>query len=127
MLATPSRIGADQLAHASGSSITQRLARFAAVHPWRVVVAWGLVLAASVVAIGALIGSAFSSDGNLTTDPESMKAERVIADQLPQGDRIDDVVVIRSGTLTSAEPRFRAFVGEVRSAIEATGAVRTVR
>ena len=54
MPATRSKIGAGQLVHASGSSITQRLARAAAVHPWRVVVAWGLVLIASMVAIGDL-------------------------------------------------------------------------
>jgi RND superfamily putative drug exporter len=35
--------------HAQGTSITQRLARAAAIHPWRVVAAWGLILAVSVV------------------------------------------------------------------------------
>src|SRR3954451_10542714 len=127
MLATPSRIGADQLAHASGSSITQRLARTAAVHPWRVVVAWGLVLIASMVAIATLIGSAFTSDGSITSNPDSMRAERVIADNFSQADRIDDAVVIHSADLRTDAPRFRAFVGDVRSSIEATGAAQTVR
>ena len=52
MFATRSKDRDEQLAHASGTSITQRLARVSAVHPWRVLVAWGLILAASVVAIG---------------------------------------------------------------------------
>src|SRR4051794_4972005 len=127
MLATPSRIGANQLAHASGSSITQRLARTAAVHPWRVVVAWGLVLIASMVAIATLIGSAFTSDGSITSTPDSMRAERVIADNFSQADRIDDAVVIHSADLRTDAPRFRAFVGDVRSSIEATGAAQKVR
>ena len=55
------------------ASFTQYLARVSAVHPWRVLTAWGLILAASVVAIGALIGSAFTSDGTLTTNPDSVQ------------------------------------------------------
>ena len=118
MLATRSKIGAGQLVHASGSSITQRLARAAAFHPWRVVVAWGLVLIASMVAIATLIGSAFTSDGSITSNPDSMRAEQVIADNFSQADRIDDAVVIYSADLTSDAPGFRAFVGDVRSSIE---------
>ena len=55
----------------AGTSVTQRLARSAALHPWRIVAAWGLILVASVVVIATLIGSAFTSDGSLTTNPDS--------------------------------------------------------
>jgi len=127
MPATRSKIGAGQLVHASGSSITQRLARAAAVHPWRVVVAWGLVLIASMAAIATLLGSAFTSDGSITSNPDSTRAEQVIADNFSQADRIDDAVVIYSADLTSDAPGFRAFVADVRSSIEATGAAQTVR
>ena len=99
----------------------------AAVHPWRVVAAWGLILAASVVAIGALIGSAFTSDGSITSNPDSTRAEQVLADNFSQADRIDDAVIIYSAELTSDDPEFRAFVADVRSSIEATGAAQTVR
>ena len=97
------------------------------MHPWRVVTAWGLILAASVVAIGTLLGSAFTSDGSITTNPDSARAEQVIADNFSQADRIDDAVVIYSADLTSDDPEFKAFVAEVRSSIEATGATQTVR
>lgn len=49
------RVG--QAVHGQGTSITQRLSRAAALHPWRVVVAWGLVLTASVVIIGTSAGT----------------------------------------------------------------------
>ena len=39
---------------APSTSFTQYLARVSALHPWRVLTVWGLILAASVVAIGAL-------------------------------------------------------------------------
>jgi RND superfamily putative drug exporter len=110
-----------------GTSFTQRLARLSAVNAWRVVAVWGLILAASVVAIGSLIGTAFSSDGTLTTSPDSLRAERVIADDFSQGDRIDEAVIIHSATLTTGTSEFRSFVAGVRSSIQDTGVVRNVR
>ena len=92
MSATRSNDRDERLAHASGTSITQHLARVSAVHPWRVLAAWGLILAASVVAIGTLLGSAFTSDGSITTNPDSIRAQQVIADNFSQADRIDDAV-----------------------------------
>ena len=112
---------------AAKASLTQRLARVSALHPWRIVAAWGLILAASIVAIGALIGSAFSSDASLTTTPDSTRAEQVLADNFSQGDRIDDAVVIYSAQLTTDNPEFKTFVTGVRSSIEGTGAAQTVR
>src|SRR3954464_7818409 len=117
----------ERLAPTNRTSITQYLARVSAVHPWRVVTAWGLILAASVVAIGGLFGSAFTSDGTITTNPDSMRAEQVIADNFSQADRVDDAVVIHSATLISRDPKFQAFVTKVRASIERTGAARTVR
>jgi putative drug exporter of the RND superfamily len=127
MFATRSKNLEGHLANASGTSITQRLARTAAVHPWRVVVAWGLILLASMVAIATLIGSAFTSDGSITSDPESARAGQVMAVNVSQGDRIDDAVIIHSADLTAENPEFQAFVADVRSSIEATGAAETVR
>ena len=49
--------------HPRATSVPQRLARTAAVHPWRVVAVWGLILATSVVAIG----SPFGLDATVTT------------------------------------------------------------
>ena len=51
----------------------------------------------------------------------------MIADNFSQADRIDDAVIIYSADLTSDDPEFKAFVTDVRSSIEATGATETVR
>ena len=127
MSATRSNNRDERLAHASRTSITQTLARVSAVHPWRVLSAWGLVLAASIVAIGTMLGSAFTSDGSITTNPDSTMAQQVIAESFSQADRIDDAVIIYSADLTSDDPQFKTFVTDVRSSIEATGATQTVR
>jgi len=112
---------------AATTSFTQRLARVCAVRPWRVLAVWGLILIASVVAIGGLIGSAFTSDGSITSNPDSIKAERVLAENFSDGDRIDDAVIIYSAQLTKEDPEFKTFVADLRSSIEDTGAAQTVR
>ncbi|PKH40889.1 putative drug exporter of the RND superfamily [Nocardioides alpinus] len=127
MSAAPVKEGDRQVARRTGTSTTQRLARSAALHPWRTVVAWGLVLVASVVVIATLIGSAFTSDGSLTTNPDSARAEKVIAQSFAQGDRIDEAVIVHSDRLTADTPRFRAFVADVLTSIEETGATEVVR
>jgi RND superfamily putative drug exporter len=116
-----------RLEHKPGTSLTQRLARVSALNPWRVIAVWGLILAASVVAIGGLMGSAFTSDGSITTNPDSARAERVLADNFSQGDRIDEAVIIHSDQLTSDAREFKTFVAELRSSIVDTGAVQAVR
>jgi RND superfamily putative drug exporter len=127
MFATRSQRREGMLAPARGTSVTQRLARLAALHPWRVVVAWSLILVASVLAIATLLGSAFTSDASLTTSPDSTKAARVIDDNFSKGDRIDEAVIIHSTRLAARSPEFKAFVADVRSSIESTGAAQTVR
>jgi RND superfamily putative drug exporter len=124
----PSRSNSRRLRVAQrGTSVPQRLARSAAVHPWRVVSVWALILAASVVAIATLIGSAFSSDGTITTNPDSSKAGQVLAENFSQADRTDDAIIIHSAQLTSEDPAFRGFVADLRASVETTGAAQTVR
>ncbi|MCW2854376.1 MAG: hypothetical protein JWM84_4040 [Nocardioides sp.] len=115
------------LAPRNGTSITQRLAGAGALHPWRILAAWGLVLIASIVAIATLLGSAFTSDSSLTTSTDSMKAEKVIAGNFSRGDRIDEAVIISSSTRSATSQEFRAFVADLRSSIRDTGAAQTVR
>ncbi len=98
------------------------------VHPWRIVAAWGLILAASIVAIGALIGSAFTSDASLDHQPGlDAGPSRCSPTTSPRATAIDDAVVIYSAELTTDDPEFKAFVADVRSSIEGTGATQTVR
>jgi RND superfamily putative drug exporter len=126
MYATRSKDRDGRVAHAGSRSITQKLGRTAALHPWRVVVAWGLVVAASVVVIGTLLASAFTSDAGITTSPDSAKAEKVIAENFSQGDRIDEAVIIYSAQLRADDPKFKAFVAEVRASIRGTDAAKTI-
>jgi RND superfamily putative drug exporter len=107
-------------------SLTQRLARFSALHPWRVLAAWGLILLASFAAIATLLGSALSTDAEITTDPDSVKASELLMAGFPEGDQVDEAVIIRAADRTAEDPAFRGFVDDLRSSIEGTGATQTV-
>jgi RND superfamily putative drug exporter len=108
------------------NSITQYLATVSALHPWRVVTGWALVLIASFVIIGGLLGSALNSDSSLTTRPESVRASDTLHSNFPQANRVDEVVIIRSTRLSTGDPTFKKFVAAVRNSIRETGAVQTI-
>ena len=62
---------------------TEGLARACAVHPKRTVAVWGAVVLVSFVVIAVLLGSALTSDGDVTSNPESKQAAALIHDELP--------------------------------------------
>ena len=109
------------------TSLTQRLSRVSAIHPWRILTAWGLILAASVVAIGTLIGSAFTSDGSVTGDPRLGTGRAGAGRQLLPGrpHRRRRHHLLRRAH--QRRPEFKAFVANVRSSIKDTGATQIVR
>jgi RND superfamily putative drug exporter len=107
-------------------SVTRRLARRSALHPWRVIVAWILVVGASMAIIAVLLESALSSEGSLTNSPESVRADETLSRSFDQRDQVDEAVVIRSTQLTATDPEFKTFVADLRSSLEDTGATASV-
>ena len=107
-------------------SVTQRLARFSAAHPWRMIVSWVMVLLASVVAIGALLGSALTTDQAITSDPESKQAADLMMASFPHEDGVDEFIVVHSPSLAADDGAFQEFATDVRSDIESTGAALRV-
>ena len=99
---------------------TEAIARASARHPWRAVGAWIGVVVAAFVCIGALLGGGLTTDGAPTNDPDSKRAESIVDRSFPPGERREttDVLVVRSTTHSTADPRFRTFV---------SGLVRQVR
>ncbi|MFL6288633.1 MAG: MMPL family transporter [Actinomycetes bacterium] len=89
-------------------------------------VAWGFILLASFVAIGTLLGSALTTDANITTRPDSVVASDRLADSFPQSHTVDEIVIVHSSDLTASDPDFVSFVDDVRSSLESTGSAETV-
>jgi putative drug exporter of the RND superfamily len=76
----------------------------------------------AVVAIGALLGGALTTEGKPTDNPQSQRAKDVREAAFPaaSGAAVTDIVVVRSPRYTVDAPQYRAFVrtlaGEVRGA-----------
>jgi len=107
-------------------SMTQRLARLSIHHPWRVLAAWGVILIVSFVAIAGLLESALTTDANITTRPDSVVADELLSQSFPEGQQVDEVVIVRSVDLVSSEPAFVEFVGDLSASLQETGVVETV-
>jgi len=95
--------------------MTRRFATAAARHPWRAVGAW---IAAVVVSFGLIVfflGDALTGEAEQLNNPESERAYDLLAERVPPSpqDFTTDVILIRSETVTTDQPGFRATVDEV--------------
>src|ERR671911_686552 len=91
----------------------RRLAAIAVARPRRVLAVWGVIALVAFVLISALLGSALSSEGDVTSNPESKQAEELIDERFPEREAVDEVVIVRSEELTVTTPAFRERVGSL--------------
>jgi putative drug exporter of the RND superfamily len=90
------------------------IARRSAEHPWLTVAGWAVLLVLAVLAIMFLLGDALTTEQALTGDPESSQAD-VLIEQMRGPDRITEIVIVRSPTLTVDDPAFRGRVQSLYS------------
>ncbi len=111
------------------NDLTRRLARASASHPGRTIGIWGVALVVSLAVIVLLLGSALTTEGEMTSNPESYRGYRLIAQHFPPDpdEAVNEVVIVRSATLSVDDAAFERHVSALASALEGTGAVRTAR
>src|SRR5215218_6546204 len=85
----------------------RRLAAIAVARPRRVLAMWGGVALIGFVLIGGLLGSALSSEGDVTSNPESKRAEDLVDEQFPEREAVDEVVIVRSDEVTVSTAAYR--------------------
>src|SRR5262245_12000918 len=91
-------------------------------HPWRTIGAWIAALVIALVAIGALLGGALTTEGNPTNNPQSQRAKDVREAAFPSsaGAAVTDIAVVESQRYTADAPEFQTVVrrlaGEIRGA-----------
>ena len=93
--------------------MTERLARASALHPVRTLLAWlgGIVLAIALVA--TLLGGNLTSEGNVTNNPESVRAADILEDVLPVEDEASELVIVRSDDVLMVDADVRLAVEEL--------------
>ena len=101
---------------------TERLARASALHPWRTIGIWGVLIVLAVVAIGSLLGSGLTSDMKFrAAKPDSLVGQELLEQRLTGPRQITDFVIVRSATATVDDPTFRAYVNALARKIDDLG------
>ena len=109
---------------------TAGLARISARRPWVVVAAWIVLLVLAGVAASGL-GDAFTTEGDFTNRPESVRADDLLEQRLRGGqdEPVTETVIVHSDTATADDPAFRQVVehtaADLRALPEAVAGVTT--
>ena len=101
---------------------TQALARACAIHPKRTVAIWGAVMLASFVVIALLLGGALTTDGDVTSNPESKQAAALIDASFPPEPTPSEIAHCRNflGARIAALPGLRTILALGRIAHDST-------
>ncbi len=93
---------------------TASVARASASHPWRTVLAWVVVLAASVALVATLFADGVTSAFTFTSKPEAQRGADLIEKLRGVPASTNEVIVVQSATLTVDDAEFERFVGQLR-------------
>jgi len=88
---------------------TSGLALASARHPWRVLGIWLVAMVIAGISVAGL-GSVLTTESNFLNEPESVKGDNLLEEQLRGPHPITETIVIRSETSTVDDAGFRAVV-----------------
>jgi RND superfamily putative drug exporter len=89
---------------------TEGLARASSRRPWVTIGVWVLLLAAAGLIASQLLGGALTTQADFTNKPEGKRAQELLEDRLRGPRRVNEIIIVRSETLTVDDPAFRAYV-----------------
>jgi RND superfamily putative drug exporter len=104
---------------------TESLARSCARRPWRTVGIWIAVVVLSLVVVAALLGDTLTTEGEVTTQTDSKRAEELLFEHFPPsqetfGRSTSEVVVVAFAGGEVDRGRVEALTGDLREAGAAT-------
>ena len=102
---------------------TEGLARACAGHPKRTLAVWLAAVLVSFVVIALLLGNALTSEGDVTSNPESKQAEELIRESFPPTPTPSEIVIVRSDRYTVDDPAFQAKVQSLGERGEELGVI----
>ncbi|HEX2110207.1 MAG TPA: MMPL family transporter [Gaiellaceae bacterium] len=103
--------------------MTERLARASALHPWRTIGAWLLAIVLAFLAVAMFLGDNLTTEGEVTNNPESLRAEDAIADHFPVDQFTTELIVVSSNEHEVDDQAFQERLDELRDAGERTGVI----
>jgi putative drug exporter of the RND superfamily len=87
---------------------------------------WGVVALVGFALISGLLGSALSSEGDVTSNPESKQAQDLIDERFPERESLDEVVIVRSDEVTVTTAAFRERVATLADELGRSDSVEEV-
>ncbi len=100
---------------------TEALARASARRPWATIGVWvALLLVFGFLAVN-LLGDALTTDADITTNPESKQARKLVEDRLRGPQRVNEIVIVESQGATVEDPAFQRLVEGIYADITALG------
>ncbi len=100
---------------------TENLARACARHTWRTVGVWLGGLAVAIALTATLLGDALTTNSTFTNNPESVQADALLSERLGETGTTDEIVIVRSSSLTVDDPAYRSYVEELYGDLTALG------
>ena len=100
---------------------TEYLARASAGRPKRTIAIWLVVLVAAFVAIATLLDGTMTTEFFFFNNPDSKRADSLLEDRLRGPADVNEVIIIRSSTVTVDDPAYREFVTGLRNEVAALG------
>jgi RND superfamily putative drug exporter len=105
-----------------GAGWTERLARTSALHPWRTIGVWAVLIVLAVLAVGSMLGSGLTSEMKFrAAKPDSLVGQELLEQRLTGPRQITDFIIVRSGAMTVDDPAFKAYVTDLAHDIRALG------
>jgi RND superfamily putative drug exporter len=101
--------------------MTASLARLAARYPWATIGVWIGVMVAAFFLIATLLGGALTTDMVITNNPESKQAQTIMEERLGKNDTLQEMVIVKSQTLTVDDPEYRQQVEALFGGVMALG------
>jgi uncharacterized membrane protein YdfJ with MMPL/SSD domain len=101
---------------------TERLARACARRPWRTLGAWVVALFLGIALLVVLLD--LTAEGEVTSNPESEQGYDAIGRHFPpdpEDEYVNELVLVRSQSLTVDDPAFREKVDAVLADVRASG------
>ncbi len=111
------------------NTLTERAARASSRHPWRVLALWLVVLVAAVGTIGTLLGSALEGEIAITSETESKRADKLLAEGFPPPppeQDVTEVVVVRSERGSVEDAGFARIVRQLETELRRAGATNVI-
>ena len=104
--------------------MTERVALACARRPKLTLLAWGVAVLVAMSVIAVFLGSALTTEGDVTSKPESVRANDLIAEGFGEPtQRVDEIVVVRHETMLASDAAFQERLSGLARGLSAIGGI----